>query len=225
MPVTYSGTGAGELTIEARYDRDSSAQGYIVDSVTLEAHAVEATTFQVYVAGREGGDPAALRARVEDRLAERAPNLEVQTRADVREEVAGEVGRALNLVYALLGLAVVIAVIGIANTFALSVFERTRELGLLRAVEMTRGQLRSAVRWESVLIALLGTLLGLGVGTFFAWVFVRGLADEGLLSTLVVPGGQLAVIVGVAAVSGALAAIGPARRAARLDVLRAIAAE
>lgn len=139
--------------------------------------------------------------------------------------MAGEVGRALNLVYALLGLAVVIAVIGIANTLALSVFERTRELGLLRAVGMTRGQLRSAVRWESVLIALLGTLLGLGVGTFFAWVFVRGLADEGLLSTLVVPGGQLAVIVGVAAVSGVLAAIGPARRAARLDVLRAIAAE
>lgn len=225
VPVVFSGSGAAELTIEARYDRDSSAEGYIVDVATLAANAAEASTFQVFVAGREGGDPAALRAQVEDLLVDRAPNVEVQTPADVREEVAGGVAQALNFVYVLLGLAVVIAVIGIANTLALSVFERTRELGLLRAVGMTRSQLRSAVRWESVLIALFGTVLGLGVGTFFAWVFVRGLEDGRLFSAFVVPGVPLVGIVLAAALSGVLAAIGPARRAARLDVLRAIASD
>jgi putative ABC transport system permease protein len=117
----------------------------------------------------------------------------------------------------------VIALLGIANTLALSIFERTRELGLLRAVGMGRRQVRATVRWESIIIALFGTTVGLGVGVLFGWAIVRALADEGI-DTLTVPAGSLAVVTLIAAVAGALAAVLPARRAARLDVLDALAA-
>ena len=107
--------------------------------------------------------------------------------------VSAEIDTMLGLFYALLLLAVVIALLGIANTLALSIFERTRELGLLRAVGMGRSQLRSTVRWESIIIAVFGTTLGLAIGTFFGWAVVRALADEGI-DTLTVPAGPLAVV-------------------------------
>ena len=119
----------------------------------------------------------------------------------------------LGLFYALLMLAVVIALLGIANTLALSIFERTRELGLLRAVGMARSQVRSTIRWESIVIALFGTTLGLGIGTFFGWAIVQAMADQGI-DTLTVPTTSLLVIAAIAAVAGALAAVMPARRAA-----------
>jgi len=130
----------------------------------------------------------------------------------------------LNLIYALLGLAIVIALIGITNTLALSIFERTRELGLLRAIGMTRGQLRATVRYESVIIALFGTLMGLAVGLFFGWSMVRAMASQGF-TEFVVPSASLAVVTVIAAAAGVLAAVLPARRAARLDVLEAIATQ
>jgi putative ABC transport system permease protein len=123
----------------------------------------------------------------------------------------------------LLALAVVIALLGIVNTLALSVFERTRELGLLRAVGMTRRQLRAVVRWESVIVAVLGALLGAVLGLAFGAALTRGLADQGL-TVLAIPGGRLVAYVVVAAFAGVLAAILPARRAAKVDVLRAVAA-
>ena len=134
------------------------------------------------------------------------------------------IDQLLGLIYAMLALAILIALLGIGNTLALSILERTRELGLMRAVGMTRRQLRSAVRWESVIIALQGTLLGLAVGIFFGWALVRAMRDQGL-NTLQFPIVSLVVIVVLAAVAGVLAAVFPARRAAKLDVLRAIETE
>jgi putative ABC transport system permease protein len=125
--------------------------------------------------------------------------------------------------YALFMLAVVIALLGIANTLALSIFERTRELGLLRAVGMTKAQVRAAVRWEAVIIALFGTTLGLGVGTFFGWAMVRALAGQGI-DTLTVPFSTLAIVAAIAAIAGVAAAVLPSRRAARLHVLDALTA-
>ena len=124
---------------------------------------------------------------------------------------------------ALLGLSILIALFGIANTLSLSVFERVREFGLLRA-GATRNQVRSIVRWESVLIAVLGALFGIGVGTIFGWMSVRALAEDGF-SAFAFPAVQVAVGVAGAAAAGMLAALLPARRAARVDVLRAVAAE
>jgi putative ABC transport system permease protein len=137
------------------------------------------------------------------------------------DNLNGEIDTILGLFYALLALAVVIALLGTANTLALSIFERTRELGLLRAVGMNRSQIRSSVRWESIIIAVFGTTLGLAVGTFFGWAIVRSLADQGF-DTLTVPVGSLVVVTVIAGIAGALAAVMPARRAAKLDVLEAL---
>jgi putative ABC transport system permease protein len=113
---------------------------------------------------------------------------------------------------------------GIANTLALSIAERHREVGLLRAVGTTRPQLRSTIRWEAVIIALQGTLLGLVIGVFFGWALVSALHDQGV-TLFQVPVLSLLVVVVLAALAGALAAIPPSRRAAKLDVLRAVVTE
>jgi putative ABC transport system permease protein len=123
--------------------------------------------------------------------------------------------------YGLLGLALVIALIGIANTLALSIYERTRELGLLRAVGMTRAQLRRTVRAEAVIIALLGTVEGLVVGTLLGWALVSALKSQGI-TRLSIPITQLVIITVLASLAGVVAAAAPGRRAARLDVLAAI---
>ena len=115
------------------------------------------------------------------------PNAELQDQAQFKETITSEINSLLNLIYGLLALAVIIALIGIANTLALSVHERTRELGLLRAVGMTRRQVRTLVRWESVMIAVLGTGLGLVLALAGAWAIVQALADEGI-TQVVVPG-------------------------------------
>jgi putative ABC transport system permease protein len=118
---------------------------------------------------------------------------------------------------------VVIALMGIANTLSLSIHERTRELGLLRAVGMSRSQLRSSVRWESVIIAVFGTLGGLSIAVFFGWVAVTAADEEGL--TFAFPVSSLIVLVILAALAGVLAGLRPAWRAAKLDILQAIATE
>ena len=128
----------------------------------------------------------------------------------------------LGLVYALLTLAIIIALLGIGNTLALSIFERTRELGLLRAVGMTRAQLRKTIRWESVLIALQGTVLGLVIGVFFGWALVTALADQGV-DQFTIPVVSLIIVAVIAALAGVAAAISPSRRASKLNILQAIA--
>ena len=128
------------------------------------------------------------------------------------------------IIFALLGLALIIAVLGIVNTLALSVIERTREVGLLRAIGLSRAQLRRMITLESVVISLLGAVLGVVMGLVFGVALMYALRDEGL-EVISVPGGQLAVFLVLSLVIGVLAAVLPARRAARLDVLRAIATE
>jgi putative ABC transport system permease protein len=128
-------------------------------------------------------------------------------------------------VYVLLALAIIIALMGIANTLSLAIHERRRELGLLRAVGQTRPQLRTMVRWESVLIATFGTVGGLGLGVFLGWALVRAASSSGTLDRFAAPAGQLAVVLVVGALAGVLAGWRPARRAAKVDVLDAIAGE
>jgi putative ABC transport system permease protein len=128
------------------------------------------------------------------------------------------------LIYGLLGLAIVIAVLGIVNTLALSVIERTREVGLLRAVGLSRRQLRRMVRLEAIAIAVLGAVLGIVMGIGFGVVLQQAIKDQGV-TDLAVPAGRLVAFVVVAAVVGVLAAVFPARRAARLNVLQAITTE
>ena len=124
----------------------------------------------------------------------------------------------------MLALAIVIALLGIGNTLALSIFERTRELGVMRAVGMTRRQLRATIRWESVIIALQGTVLGLLIGLFFGWALVLSMKNQGI-TVFSVPVPSLVIVVVLAAVAGVVAAILPSRRAARLNILRALVSE
>jgi putative ABC transport system permease protein len=177
----------------------------------------------VFARLRPGVTPAEGR-RALDTVVDRYPSAEVQDQAEYKQSQEQQIDQLVNLIYALLALAVIIAGIGIANTLALSIVERTRELGLLRAVGMSRRQLKSTIRWEAVIIAMLGTVLGLVIGLFFGWAMVEALKDEGI-TEFAPPGVQLVVIVLVAALLAVVFAYFPARRAAKLDVLRAIATE
>jgi len=152
------------------------------------------------------------------------PNLQIQTRAQFEQSQQKQVNQLLGLVYALLGLAIVIALIGIVNTLMLSVFERTHEIGLLRAVGMRRRQIRAMIRSESVILALFGAVVGIVVGTALGVAFAHSLAQQGI-SDIVVPVSTLIVFLVLSALLGLGAASWPARRAARLDVLAAIASE
>jgi putative ABC transport system permease protein len=163
------------------------------------------------------------RAAVEE-VTDKYPNVKVENQAEAKETFAGQINQLLGLVTALLALALIIALLGITNTLALSVYERTRELGLLRAVGMSRRQAKSMIRWEAVIIVIVGGVLGTVIGIFLGWAFVQALENEGI-TTFSLPGGQLVTYVILAVLAGILAAIPPARRAARLNVLKAIATE
>jgi putative ABC transport system permease protein len=152
------------------------------------------------------------------------PNVQVQSRAEFENSQAAQVNQLLGLVYALLALAILIALIGIVNTLMLSVFERTHEIGLLRAVGMKRRQVRAMIRSESVILAIFGAVIGIIVGTLLGIALVSSLHSQGITNTDV-PYSNLVIFLILAALLGLLAASWPARRAARLDVLAAIAAE
>jgi putative ABC transport system permease protein len=152
------------------------------------------------------------------------PNVQVQTRAEFEAKQTAQVNQLLGLVYALLALAVLIALIGIVNTLMLSVFERTHEIGLLRAVGMKRRQIRAMIRSESVILAVFGAVIGIIVGTLLGIALSWSLKSQGI-TNISVPVQSLIIFLVLAAVLGLIAASWPARRAARLDVLAAIAAE
>jgi putative ABC transport system permease protein len=160
---------------------------------------------------------------VEALVAPRYPTATVQTLADFVDNQLGFINQILGLIYALLGFSCLLAGFGIANTLQLSIVERRREIGLSRAVGMTRAQVRSSFRWESVIVALFGTVLGLGLGSFFGFAAVQSLSDEGF--RLAIPFGSLAIIAILAGLLGVVAALRPAWRASKLDVLGAIASE
>ena len=178
---------------------------------------------RVYAQPAPGVSPAAAGAAI-DRVLRTYPQVKVMTKAGYIASVNATFERLIGIVTALLALAVVIAFFGIVNTLALSVVERRREIGLLRALGLSRRQLREAVRWESVIVALLGTGLGIVLGVAFGWVVVHALQSDGV-DVFAVPVLELVVFVAIAAVAGVVAAVVPARSAARVDVLAAITTE
>jgi putative ABC transport system permease protein len=223
VPVVFRETGAKEMTVGLIYSEQQPAGDWVFPMEAWEANNADQYDFQVFVKAKDGVSPTTAAAAVEDVTVD-YPGADVLDRSEYVAEQTSFVDQLLNLIYALLGLAIIIALLGIANTLALSIIERTREVGVLRAVGMTRGQLRSTIRWESVVIALQGTVLGLVVGVFFGWALVKAMADEGL-NTFKIPYPTLAIVVVLAALAGIVAAVLPARRAAKLDVLRAIVSE
>ena len=156
-------------------------------------------------------------------VTERNAAPEAQTRSEYIDSMGSEIDQMLFFVYGMLALAVLIALMGIANTLSLSIHERTRELGLLRAVGQTRREVRSTVRWESVIVAIFGTLGGIGLGVFLGWGLMRALVAQEGFGTFAAPIGSLAVVLVLAALAGVVAAWRPSRRAGQLDILTAIA--
>jgi putative ABC transport system permease protein len=223
LAVTFPQTGEQQVPVRAVIDGSGLDVDYLLTEQLFLDNVNDDGIQTLFTTVTEGTSLSAARTAIEN-ATEPYPALNVQDSEDVKEEIAGQVNQILGLMSALLGLSILIALFGIANTLSLSVFERIRELGLLRAVGATRSQVRSIVRWESVLIAVLGALFGIVVGAVFGWMTVRALADTGV-SVFAFPTGQVVVAVVVAALAGMLAAILPARRAARVDVLRALAAD
>ena len=168
--------------------------------------------------GADGVSPEQAKAGAEKRLTD-FPNLDVRTKSEYKDFVASQINGFLQLFYVLLAMAVIIAIFGIILTLALSVFERTREIGLLRAVGLSRRSVRAMIRWEAVIVALIGALVGLVLGVFLGAVSVSAIPEFKALS---IPWGSMIVFLIVAGVFGVLAAILPARRAARLNILDAI---
>jgi putative ABC transport system permease protein len=207
------GTVKGELDLlgKAIVDQSATAQfGRLQPSFALARLQPDAS-------------PKAVQKKIDAAVTHRYPTVDVQNQSQLKDQQESQVNQLLGLVYALLSLAVIVSLFGIVNTLALSIHERTRELGMLRAVGMSRRQVRTMVRYEAVITALIGAILGTVLGVVFAALVSRPLADEGFGLSYPIP--TLIMLLVLAAVAGVIAAIGPARRASRLDVLRALAYE
>lgn len=211
------------LTVQGIYDKEELAGPFTITSSLYASTGADMFVFSIFLRLDDGASSSAVEAVLEQAL-EPYPMADLQSRQGYIDAQAASIDTFVNLIYGLLALAVIIAVFGIANTLSLSVYERTRELGLLRAVGATRGQVRSMIRWESVITALLGAVQGIVVGCLLGWAVVLALRDQGF-KEFTMPFGTLAFVLVVAIVCGILAATRPARRAARLDVLEAIHTE
>jgi putative ABC transport system permease protein len=208
-------------TVSGIYESTYVVSDAIFPYSTLDAANIQRADTSVAVNAAPGVDRAGLGRELE-RVTKDFPTVTVQNQDDFAATQRGQVDQLLYLIYALLGLAIVIAALGIVNTLALSIIERTREIGVLRAVGLERRQLRRMVRLEAIAISVLGALLGIAAGLLFGIVLQRLVADQGV-TELAIPWLRLVAFVVVAALVGVLAAVLPARRAARMNVLQAIA--
>ena len=221
--VAFSGGGQLEATVQAISDDLVVLAPWTMHTQDFDEVVDQPLDFQVMASVDEGADVEEVRSRVETAL-EGTPGLAVLDREDFIGDIAGQLTAFVNVIYGLLALSIIIAMIGVANTLSLSIHERTRELGLLRAVGMARTQVRSAIRWEAVLIAVLGTLIGLALGLIGSYVMIKALEGFGL-TTFKIPFGTLVIQVIAAAGLAVLASWLSGRRAAKLDILQAIAHE
>jgi putative ABC transport system permease protein len=229
VPIRFLDDARGEspppATVTGIYESGPTENigSYVVGLDDYDAAVTNPSDVQVYVRLADGVSVEEAQPTIREVVAQ-YPTADVESVEGFKDTISAQFDPILYLIVVLLMLAVIIAFLGIANTIALSVLERTRELGLLRAVGMRRRQVRSTVRWESAIIALFGTALGLGVGLLGGWGITRSLRDEGF-EAFAVPVGSLAVIAVSAAILGLLAALVPAYRAARMNVLGAINTE
>jgi putative ABC transport system permease protein len=217
VPVKFAETGNTTLRIGGVYRDNAPVGSYLVGSGLFLANFQHPAPSTVLL--RTTGSETAVQNALSG-----YPNVQVQTKDQYEQSQASSVNTLIGLVYALLALAVIIALIGIVNTLMLSVIERTHEIGLLRAVGMRRRQVRSMIRTEAVILSIFGAVLGIVIGTPMGLALVASLRQDGLTETSV-PYFTLAIFLIVAAVLGLIAADWPARRAAKLDVLAAIATE
>ncbi|MFF6880114.1 ABC transporter permease [Streptomyces sp. NPDC012474] len=212
-----------KLTVAGTYESNDFLRGILLDEKTLAPHTLDPYTMNVMVKTSDGTS-GAMQDKLEKALGTN-PAIKVQSKDDISNEIAQMFTLMLNMVYGLLAMAVIVAVLGVINTLAMSVFERSQEIGMLRAIGLDRKGIKRMVRIESLVISLFGAVLGIGLGVFFGWAAGELLASKMATYELVLPWARMGVFLLLAAMVGVLAALWPARRAARLNMLEAIKAE
>jgi putative ABC transport system permease protein len=209
------------LAIRGTYnDRGQIFGDVLVADATLRERFGARTVLAAFVASAPGASEDQVRAELTGLLDRDFPTLDPQTRAEFIDAQVGQVSQILYVFYALLALSVIIALLGIINTLALSVYERTREIGLLRAVGASRRQIRQMIRGEAIITAVMGAVLGVAIGVLFGVLVSRPLGSEGFV--LAIPYLTLVTLLVLGALAGVLAAVMPARRASGIDVLEAL---
>ena len=220
LPVSFSEGGAIKLRVAGVYKENQLAGGYLIDRRTAARYVTNLVDIVVLVQATPQANLPVVRSTIQNVL-KQYPGIQVKSRGEYIQSAQDNIAQLTNLIYGLLGLSVVIAFFGIINTLALSVIERTREIGMLRAVGMTRRQVASMILLESMVIALFGAVLGIAVGSLFGWAILPPLADQGL-TDFSYPFVTVAVFLALGGLAGIAAGLLPGLRAARLNVLRAI---
>ncbi|MGB7982383.1 MAG: FtsX-like permease family protein [Candidatus Nanopelagicales bacterium] len=223
VEVTWGNSSTDTLTIGQVYPGADAFSGWVVSIGTLEAAGLPPVDSLVYVTVDPEADSAAVRTAVEA-VKDNFPTVQILDQTEFKDSITGQINQLINLIYGLLGLSVIIAIFGVVNTLALSIIERTREIGMLRAVGTLRRQVRTMIRWESIVISFFGAFTGVGLGLLLGIALQRLLVDEGI-SELGIPWSLIGIVLVATAIVGVLAAVWPARRAANLDVLAAIRTE
>ncbi|MER7990044.1 ABC transporter permease [Streptomyces noursei] len=225
LPVTFEDGKKGTLTVAGVYKGNETIRGIVLDNAALAPHQKHLTDTKVMLKVKHGATTEA-----KDTLADalgKNPAIIIADKKDISDNVATMITLMLNMLYGLLAMAVIVAVLGVINTLAMSVFERSQEIGMLRAIGLDRRGIKQMVRLESLVISLFGGVLGISLGTFFASATGELIKATGQLPTYetVLPWGRMGVFLALAALVGVLAALWPARRAAKLNMLQAIKAE
>ncbi|AUA15848.1 FtsX-like permease family protein [Streptomyces sp. SID8382] len=224
VPVVYDDGGRATLRIGGIYHDDEFLPPTMMPLATLQPHLKEIEDASVLVRTKAGDSQTARHSL--ERALDQNPLIRVRNTHDLAEAAGGEsITLLVNVLYGLLAMAVVIAVLGVVNTLAMSVFERTREIGMLRAVGLQPEQTKRMIRLESVLISLFGAVLGIGAGIFLGWAAGRLASDSIQGYEMVIPWGRIAVALAGAVLVGVVAGLWPARRAARLNILTALKAD
>ncbi|MER6122719.1 FtsX-like permease family protein [Streptomyces sp. NPDC001795] len=221
--VSYEDGKKQQLTVSGVYQSTERMRGIWLDIATLSPHQSDPADMQVMVK-TSGGATASAKDRLEKALGDN-PAIQVQDKKDISNSIGQVFTLMLNMLYGLLAMAVIVAVLGVINTLAMSVFERSQEIGMLRAIGLDRKGIKRMVRLESLVISLFGGVLGIGLGVFFGWAAGELLGTKMATYELVLPWGRMALFLLLAAAVGVLAALWPARRAARLNMLTAIKSE
>lgn len=223
VPVTYQDEKKETLKVGALYEGNEFLSPVLIPEDVVAPHESFADIREIWLT-MDGGESAANEKAVIDALGDN-PAMSVVDRQGIRDMFGGFINTALNIMYALLAMALVIAVLGVVNTLAMSVFERQQEIGMLRAIGLDRRRVKRMIRLEAVVISLFGAVVGVGLGTFLGWAIGKSLSASIPGYALVVPWDRLALFLVLAGLVGVLASLWPARSGAKLNMLTAIKTE
>ncbi|EGE44070.1 FtsX-like permease family protein [Streptomyces sp. SID4928] len=225
LPVKFEDDKKGEVTVGALYKENEFLSPFVIPKELADRHssATRPEIREIWIKA-DGGASKANEQSIVDALGDN-PAMSVMDRQDIRDMFGGFINTALNIMYGLLAMALLIAVLGVVNTLAMSVFERQQEIGMLRAIGLDRGRVKRMIRLEAVVISLFGAVIGVGLGVFLGWAIGRTLSADIPGYALVIPWDRLGVFLLLAALVGVLASLWPARSAAKLNMLTAIKTE